>query len=46
MFFSGLRVSLRGSVVVVPIPQCCAKRERLSSIGVNMLLDFAGTGCG
>lgn len=40
--FSVFIVSLRGSVVVVPIPQCCANKERLSSIGVNMLRDFAG----
>ena len=39
--FSGFtsRVSLP-----FPMPQCCASRERLSSIGVNMLRDLAGAG--
>lgn len=39
-------ISLLGSLVVVPKPQCCAKSDRLSSIGVNMLRDLAGTGFG
>lgn len=33
-------------VVVVAIPQCWANNERLSSMGVNILRDLAGTGLG
>ena len=39
-------ISLRGSVVVVAIPQCWANKERLSSMGVKILRDLAGTGLG
>ena len=41
--------SVRGGSVLEE-PQCCARIERLSSIGVKMLCDFAATesgfGCG
>lgn len=40
-------ISLRGSAVAVDaIPQCWASKERLSSMGVKMLRDLAGTGLG